>query len=237
MPRGQEKKMVSSINSIRTWSSQAALNAFNDVSNNRAPGSSASGSSSSSLADILFSSGSGGDDDYEDDKIAALIASLQQTMNGNAPDTAGDGSVGDMSSKAFMKALQEKLDALKASPDSKAMAEAMQKALDAGTLKMTDAVAGDQITAWDITDGKQTSAGITSVDKSDWTQFLKDRLTRDDGGKFVRNADGSYIEKATGASSYFGMVGEAYYYISWPTPAATTKPAAGTTPAASTSTK
>lgn len=227
--------MVSSINSIRTWSSQAALNAFNDVSNNRAPGSSASGSSSSSLADMLFSSG--GDDDYEDDRIAALIASLQQTMNGNAPDTAGDGSVGDMSSKAFMKALQEKLDALKANPDSKAMAEAMQKALDAGTLTMTDAVAGDQITAWDITDGKQTSAGITSVDKSDWTQFLKDRLTRDESGKFVRNADGSYIEKATGASSYFGMVGEAYYYISWTTPAATTKPAAGTVTASSADTK
>jgi hypothetical protein len=183
---------------------------------------------------VLFSSG--GDDDYEDDRIAALIASLQQTMNGNASDTADDGSVGDMSSKAFMKALQAKLDALKASPDSKAMAEAMQKALDAGTLKMTDAVAGNQITAWDITDGKQTSAGVT-VDKSDWTQFLKDRLTRDESGKFVRNADGSYIEKATGASSYFGMVGEAYYYISWTTPAATTKPAAGTAPASSTDTK
>jgi hypothetical protein len=225
--------MVSSINSIRTWSSQAALNAFNDVSNNRAPGNSAPGSSSSSLADVLFSSG--GDDDYEDDRIAALIASLQQTMNGNASDTADDGSVGDMSSKAFMKALQAKLDALKASPDSKAMAEAMQKALDAGTLKMTDAVAGNQITAWDITDGKQTSAGVT-VDKSDWTQFLKDRLTRDESGKFVRNADGSYIEKATGASSYFGMVGEAYYYISWAASAAT-KPAAGLTPASSTNTK
>ncbi|MCJ9674056.1 MULTISPECIES: hypothetical protein [unclassified Neorhizobium] len=229
--------MVSSINSIRIWSSQAALNAFKDVSDNRTPGSSTSGSSSSSLADMLFP-GSNGGDDYEDDKIAALIASLQRTMNGTAPDeTAGDGSVDDMSSKAFMKALQEKLDALKANPDSKAMAEAMQKALDAGTLKLTDAVAGDQITAWDITDGKQTSTGVTSVDKSDWTQFLKDRLTRDDGGKFVRNADGSYIEKATGASSYFGMVGEAYYYISWPTPAATTKPAAGATPAASASTK
>lgn len=229
--------MVSSINSIRIWSSQAALNAFKEVSDNKTAGSSASGTSSSSLADMLFDS-SGGDDDYEDEKLSALIASLQRTINGTVPDeTAGDGSVGDMSSKAFMKALQEKLSALKASPDTKAMAEAMQKALDAGTLKLTDAVAGDQITAWDITDGKQTSTGVTSVDKSDWTQFLKDRLTRDDSGKFVRNADGSYIEKATGASSYFGMVGEAYYYISWPAPATTGKPAAGTTPASSTDTK
>ncbi len=228
--------MVSSINSVRIWSSQAALNAFKDVSDNRTAGGSASGGSSSTLADMLFSSG-GGEDDYEDEKLSALIASLQRTMNGTVPDdTAGDGSVGDMSSKAFMKALQEKLDALKASPDSKAMAEAMQKALDAGTLKLTDAVAGDQITAWDITDGKQTSTGVTSIDKSDWTQFLKDRLTRDDSGKFVRNADGSYIEKATGASSYFGMVGEAYYYISWAT-APAPRPAAGTTPATSTNTK
>ncbi|MDR6815128.1 hypothetical protein J2X76_000282 [Neorhizobium sp. 2083] len=229
--------MVSSINSIRIWSSQAALNAFKEVSDNKTAGSSASGTSSSSLADMLFDS-SGGDDDYEDEKLSALIASLQRTMNGTVPDeTAGDGSVGDMSSKAFMKALQEKLSALKASPDTKAMAEAMQKALDAGTLKLTDAVAGDQITAWDITDGKQTSTGVTSVDKSDWTQFLKDRLTRDDSGKFVRNADGSYIEKATGASSYFGMVGEAYYYISWTAPATTGKPAAGTTPSSSADTK
>jgi hypothetical protein len=235
MPRGQEKKMVSSINSIRIWSSQAALNAFKDVSDNKTPGSSMSGTSS--LADMLFPGNGGGDDDYEDEKLSALIASLQRTMNGTVPDeTAGDGSVGDMSSKAFMKALQEKLDGLKASPDSKAMAEAMQKALEAGTLTMTDAVAGDQITAWDPSDSTQTSTGVTSVDKSDWTQFLKDRLTRDESGKFVRNADGSYIEKATGANSYFGMVGEAYYYISWTTPAAT-KPAAGTTPAAPTNTK
>lgn len=228
--------MVSSIHSVRIWSSQVALNAFKDVSDNKTPDSSASGtsSSSSSLADMLFSSSSGGEDDYEDEKLSALIASLQRTMNGTVPDdTAGDGSVGDMSSKAFMKALQEKLDALKANPDSKAMAEAMQKALDAGTLTVTDAVAGDQITAWDITDGTQTSTGVTSVDTSDWTQFLKDRLTRDESGKFVRNADGSYIEKATGNSSYFGMVGEAYYYISW----AATKTAAGTTAASSTDTK
>lgn len=230
--------MVSSIHSVRIWSSQAALNAFKDVSENKTAGSPASGTSSSSLADMLFSSSSGGEDDYEDEKLSALIASLQRTVNGTIPDdTADDGSVGDMSSKAFMKALREKLSALEASPDTKAMAEAMQKALDAGTLKLTDAVAGDQITAWDITDGKQTSAGVTTVDKSDWTQFLKDRLTRDDSGKFVRNADGSYIEKATGASSYFGMVGEAYYYISWTTPAATTKPAAGTTAASSTDSK
>lgn len=229
--------MVSSIHSVRIWSSQAALNAFKDVSDNKTSDSSTSGtsSSSSSLADMLFSSSSsGGEDDYEDEKLSALIASLQRTMNGTVPDdTAGDGSVGDMSSKAFMKALQEKLDALKANPDSKAMAEAMQKALDAGTLTVTDAVAGDQITAWDITDGTQTSTGVTSVDTSDWTQFLKDRLTRDESGKFVRNADGSYIEKATGNSSYFGMVGEAYYYISW----AATKTAAGTTAASSTDTK
>ncbi|EUB95119.1 hypothetical protein PMI07_002897 [Rhizobium sp. CF080] len=228
--------MVSSIHSVRIWSSQVALNAFKDVSDNKTSDSSASGtsSSSSSLADMLFSSSSGGEDDYEDEKLSALIASLQRTMNGTVPDdTAGDGSVGDMSSKAFMKALQEKLDALKANPDSKAMAEAMQKALDAGTLTVTDAVAGDQITAWDIADGTQTSTGVTSVDTSDWTQFLKDRLTRDESGKFVRNADGSYIEKATGNSSYFGMVGEAYYYISW----AATKTAAGTTAASSTDTK
>ncbi|MBW6420585.1 hypothetical protein KX729_03955 [Rhizobium sp. XQZ8] len=218
--------MVSSIHSIRLWSSQAALNAFKDASDtstsSRLP---IGGSASSSLADILYPDNSDDGSDYEDTQLEALIASLQQAMNGGkTDDTQEDGDVGDMSSKAFMKALRDKLEGLQGSPDTKAMADKMLAALDAGTLTVTDAVNGEQVKAWDVTDSKQLSGAKTEVDKNDWTSYLKDILTRDGSGKFVRANDSSYIEKAGGASGFFGMVGEAYYYLSWTTPA----PASGT---------
>ena len=158
--------------------------------------------------------------DFEDTKLAALIASLQKAANGVTDDTEDDGSVDDMSSKAFMKALQDKIDTMKESADTAEMAAKMQEAYDAGTLTVTNAVAGEQITTWDVYESTQTSAETTSVDQSDWSSFLKDVLARDTDNKFVRNADSSYIEKSTGASSYFGMVGDLYYYISWTMPKA-----------------
>ncbi len=225
--------MVSSINSIRLWSSQAALNAFKDASESRPSGPSSSQTSGFSLADILYPSNDDDDGDFEDTQLAAMIASLQQAMNGGkTDDTSADGDVGDMSSKAFMKALRDKLEGLQDNPDTKAMADKMLAALDAGTLTVTDAVNGEQVKAWDVTDSKQLSGSKTEVDKNDWSNYLKDILTRDGNGKFIRANDGSYIEKGTGASGFFGMVGEAYYYISWTTPPATTT---GTTGSAATS--
>jgi hypothetical protein len=220
--------MVSSINSIRLWSSQAALSAFKDATDTTSSSLSSRGSSSSSLADIFYSD-KNDDNDYEDAQLTALIASLQQAMNGGKTDdtNADDGDAGDMSSKAFMKALRDKLEGLQDNPETKAMADKMLAALDAGTLTVTDAVNGEQVKAWDVTDSKQLSGAKTEVDKSDWTNYLKDILTRDSNGKFVRANDGSYIEKATGASGFFGMVGEAYYYLSWTTPAATTTGTSG----------
>jgi len=220
--------MVSSINSIRQWSSQAALNAFKETTDTRTSSLSSSGSSSSSLADIFYSGNDDGND-YEDTQLAALIASLQQAMNGGKTGDmdADAGDVGDMSSKAFMTALRQKLEGLKASPDTKAMADEMLAALDAGTLTVTDAVNGEQVKAWDVTDSKQLSAAKTEVDKADWSSYLKGILNRDSDGKFVRAEDGSYTEKKTGASGFFGMIGEAYYYVSWTTPPATTTGTSG----------
>lgn len=212
--------MVSSITTIRLFSQQAALNAFSGASENRVSGQSSSEGSLPSLADVLSSN----DDDggYEDTDLSALITSLQQTINGNFGGGEDDGAVDDMSSKAFMKALLDKLQGLKDNPDTSAMAEKMLEALEAGTLTVTDAANGEQITAWNISDSRQTFAEKTSVETSDWSNFLKDRLVRDTSGRFVRGEDSSFIEKATGASSYFGMVGDYYYYLSWTAPATET---------------
>ena len=215
--------MVSSINSIRLWSSQAALSAFKEVTDTTTSSGklSTAGSSGSSLADILYSSDDD-DSDYEDTQLTALIASLQQAMSGGKTDETDEGDAGDMSSKAFMKALRDKLEGLQDKPETKAMADKMLAALDAGTLTVTDAVNGEQVTAWDATDSKQLSGVKTEVEKDDWSSYLKDILVRDGNGKFVRADDGSYIEKNGGASGFFGMIGDAYYYLSWATSVATT---------------
>lgn len=222
--------MISSLTTVRLWSNQAALNAFKEESDSRASDSAAAGTAHRSLADVLFA---GNDDRDDDSDLSGLITSLQrQAMIGGAtaPDTTGEGSADDISSKAFMRTLQEKLEVLKKSPDTKTMAESMLAALKDGRLTVTDAVAGEQIEAWDINDKSQKPTEQKTVGKDDWTGFLKERLSRDSSGKYVRNDDSSHKEKMTGASGYFGMVGDRYYYLSWtasPAAVVTTEPAAG----------
>jgi hypothetical protein len=214
--------MVSSINSVRVWTQQVALKAFNEAAAER--GGDASGPAGS-LADRLGARLPG---DGEDSDLSALIAMLrQQAMTGGAKpaeDEAQDGAVDDISSDAFMKALQRKIETLAANPDTKAMAELMQKALAAGTLTITDAEGGKQIVGRDVTDGKEgsdkpgtpnPSPTVTTIETSDWSDYLKDHLKRDTSGKYERNEDSSHIDKVSGASSYFGMIGDTYYYLSW----------------------
>jgi hypothetical protein len=218
--------MVSSISSVRVWTQQVALKAFNEAAAERTGG--AHSGSPGSLADAF--SGSTGDDG-EDTALSRLIASLQQqAMTGGATAPVhDDGSVEDISSDAFMKALQQRIDALKASPDTKAMADTMQAALEAGALTITDVVAGEQFVGRDLspkenpadktaTSERDPSRDIRSVDTSDWSTFLKEHLQRDPYGKYVRNDDSSHKDKVSGASSYFGMIGDTYYYLSWTQP-------------------
>lgn len=233
--------MVSSINTnIRLFAQQAALNAFRDNSADTASTSSSQTSgqtSGMSLANYFYSGDSETDDDgdFEDTQLSALIASLQQLVNGGSDEN--DGSVDDMSSTAFMKALRDKLETLKDNPDTATMAEAMLKALEAGTLTVTNAEAGEQVTAFDPAGGAKGPAEKNQITTTDWSSYLKELLARDGSGKFIRNGDSSYIEKASGASSYFGMVGDAYYYLSWTVPqkdASTGKAGTGASTGAST---
>jgi hypothetical protein len=219
--------MVSSINSVRVWTQQVALKAFNEAANERSGGSSGSGGS---LVDQLYAGIS--DDGDDDTALSSLLSTLrQQAMTGGSAETEpDDGSVDDMSSDAFMKVLQQKIDALAANPDTKAMAETMQAALEAGTLTVTDAVEGSRIVGRALPEKGDASAekastpvtplatDIETVEKSDWSSFLKDHLQRDAYGKYVRNDDTSHKDKVTGASSYFGMIDDTYYYLSWTAP-------------------
>ncbi|MFN7103773.1 MAG: hypothetical protein ACK4N1_14250 [Pseudorhizobium sp.] len=224
--------MVSEITTVRLWSQQTALRGFKEVSDESAPqsASQSSGSSQSSLADILFS-GSNSDDADDDTSLSRLIATLQQqAMAGGAPadeagDAAGDGAVEDIESKAFMKALTAKLEELEGSSGTSAMAEAMQAAIDAGTLTVTDAAAGETIKAWNPADPEATGSAKAMAAATDWTTFLKQHLTRESSGLYVRNPDSSHQDRLTGQSAYFGMIGDTYYYLSWTKPGeATTTP-------------
>jgi hypothetical protein len=210
--------MISSLTTVRLWSQQAALTAFKETSEGRGSATSTSGTENRSLADFLSTDS---DDGNEDTGLSTLIASLQrQAMMGGAssvPDTS-EGSPEDISSKAFMRAVQEKLESLQKNPDTSAMAESMLKALKAGMLEVTDAVAGEKITAWDVSDKTQPTQQA-ALEKDNWTDFLKEHLERDGNGTYVRNPDSSHKEKGTGASAYFGMIGERYYYLNWTTPA------------------
>jgi hypothetical protein len=108
------------------------------------------------------------------------------------------------------------------------MAQAMREALEAGTLTVTDAAAGETIKAWNPVDPETTGSAKAMAAATDWTSFLKQHLTRESSGLYVRNEDSSHQDRLTGESAYFGMIGETYYYLSW------TKPGeASATPASS----
>lgn len=214
--------MVSEITTVRLWSQQTALRVFKEVSEETASQSSSqsSGTAQSSLADLLFSGSNSDEAEDDDTSLSRLIASLQQqAMTGasaeEADDAASDGAVEDIESKAFMKALVAKLEELKAASGTSAMAEAMLKAVEAGTLTVTDAAAGETVKAWNPADADAKASEKTAAATTDWTSFLKQHLTREGNGLYVRNDDSSHQDRLTGESAYFGMVGETYYYLSW----------------------
>ncbi|TNM65548.1 hypothetical protein [Aliirhizobium smilacinae] len=206
--------MISSISSSRLWPQQVAFKAFNDTSGN--PENPTPGSSAASLSRLFYSEAADEVDDYGyESELSSLFGSLSQTTAGNSPDQDTDVAIDDISSNAFMKALQQKIDTLKASADTSGMAETMQAALAAGRLTVTDVVTGEEIIARDIANADTTSGEVTSITTSEWSSFLRDTLLRDSYGRYVRNDDSSHIDKASGKSAYFGMIGETHYYLSW----------------------
>ncbi|MEV4609596.1 hypothetical protein MRBLMR1_004695 [Neorhizobium sp. LMR1-1-1.1] len=206
--------MISSISSSRAWPQQVVFKAFNDTSGN--PDNPTPGSSAASLSRLFYSEAADEDEDYGyENELSSQFGSMQRTATENSADRYTDGAIDDISSNAFMKALQQKLDLLKASEDTSAMAETMQAALGDGRLTVTDVVTGEQVIARDVAGGDTTSGEIIQVATSEWSSFLRDTLLRDSYGRFVRNQDSSHIDKASGASSYFGMIGETHYYLTW----------------------
>lgn len=207
--------MTYDVASVRLWSQMTASRIFREVAEGKTAETSPSSASAGSLADLLFAQDEEAESE-DDTSLSAMIASLRTRIETDeaAESDSNDGDVKDLSSKAFMKALQDKILTLKESSETAAMADAMLKAVASGNLVVTDAAAGAQILAWDPTSEKAVPR-LAVTSQSEWGAFLKEHLARDSNGRYARNEDTSHKDKAAGVSAYFGMIGETYYYLSW----------------------
>jgi hypothetical protein len=208
--RGNEvTAMVSSIDTVRIWSMQTAIRVFKETLPETDAG-------QGSLASRIISS-YGMDSDDGDDATTYSLADILTggTQSGSEGAVEEPAMSTDIETASFMAGLKAKLKDLEATPDTSAQAAAMLKALDAGTLTVTDAVNGREVTAWDVEAQNAVPQTATSTDTDDWSTFLREHLARASGGTYQRNADQSHIDRATGKSAYFGMIGDQYYYLTW----------------------
>lgn len=213
--------MVNNINSLRLYNTQLALRTLRGTNATDDEPSRISSSTS------LLTSGSPGSN-HSSSKLTGILEGLSR--NNTAPKTtttpAAPKTADDVTSSGFMTALAAKLKASVNDPVSGKQAQAMLKALKDGTLSVSDPTKGVAIDAWNPDDKSSKATKPEKIDKDSWNEFLKDHLKRSDKGSFVRTGDGSYIDKPTGQNAFFGSLNGKYYYVTWPTEAATSvKPA------------
>jgi hypothetical protein len=219
--------MVSSIQSIRLMTTQIALKALKEQEETTTSTSSASSS-------LLQQYGLDTSTSSSNDTLTRLLTTLatknpDSTVN-TTPSTTTTPVSTDVTTASFMRSLKDSLEEMADTAAGKKQADAMIAALKAGTLTVTDPVSGQKIAAWDVDDEKHkdtTSGAATTIATNNWSDFLKERLTRGEDVSYAKSSDGSYIDKTTGENAYFGTVGSKYYYLSWPAANANT-PASGT---------
>ncbi|MCY1666200.1 hypothetical protein [Rhizobium sp. SL86] len=205
--------MVSALDSTRLWSMQTTLRIMKEEEARTSQEDSSESSASSILAQYGVDTS---EDDSSDSSTYTLADYLTGTTSSDTDETSEETVSDDIESTSFMKGLKAKLEEMTETSSTKAQAEAMLAALEAGTLTVTDAQKGETITAWDVEAEDVTANTATTMETSEWSSYLRDHLSRESGGKYALNEDGSYTDKATGNSAYFGMVGDSYYYLSWP---------------------
>lgn len=220
--------MVSSIQSIRLMTTQIALKALKEQEETTTSTSSASSS-------LLQQYGLDTSTSSSNDTLTRLLTTLATKNSSSTDDTTSSTTTTttvstDVTTASFMRSLKDSLEEMADTAAGKKQADAMLAALKAGTLTVTDPVSGQKIAAWDVDDEKHkdtTSGAATTIATNNWSDFLKERLTRGEDVSYAKSSDGSYIDKTTGENAYFGTVGSKYYYLSWPAANANT-PASGT---------
>ena len=207
--------MVSSINSVNQTMTQIFLKVQKETQQtSESADSSNDDYYSSSLANLMRTYGQ--DDDSTDDTYSTGLLQALSTTDSDAdslsslPQTSDDIQTG-----SFMDSLKLKLKEMSQSGDGALKAQEMLAALEAGTLAVTDAEKGRQITAWesDTHDGDKIA---TSVAISDWSSFLRSELKRESTGGYELTESGAHIDKTTGNSASFVRVEDTYVYLTWP---------------------
>ncbi len=230
--------MVASLQSVRMLSSQMLLKALKDADAEKAG---TNEQSSSPGSQLLQRYGYDTSSSSSNTTLQRLLDSFKANPVDAAEDAASTPATvsPDITTASFMAGLKAKLVAATKAPGGSPQAEAMLKALEAGTLTVTDATGGKTITAWDVdaeAEKDTESKPGTATETIGWSDFLKAHLTRGATATFARADDNSYIDKTNGHNADFGTVGSTYVYMSWPTakPATPATPAAPATPAGGT---
>lgn len=209
--------MVSALDSTRLVSAQYALKNLRDTDD------SSQDTQTSSAASIL--SGYGLDPSsaslLSNQALSGLLDTLSaQSDASDEADTSDDSA--DVTSASFMSMLKQQLQDAAAAEGESGKAHDMLAALEAGTLTITDPTQGVSIAAWDVEDPDEAdteSKAGKDIDVSGWSDFLDAHLERGSDGAFVKQ-NGSYVDQTNDSNAYFGLIGQNYYYLSWPQAAA-----------------
>jgi hypothetical protein len=210
---GKERPMVSALTTTRLLASQMALQLLQTPD-----------SSQDSNSDPLLSDSSSDLSSLPSQSQASLTSMLNGLSANQTDSSAASQPDPDMTSSSFMDLLKQNLQDAVKSEGTGGQAQAMLDALDNGTLTVSDPTKGVSIQAWDVdADSEQGTTSKTgdTIPTSDWNDYLKAHLQRGSDGTFVKNPDGSFIDKTTGSEAYFGQVGSQFYYITWPSASAT----------------
>ncbi|PDT00838.1 hypothetical protein CO666_28775 [Rhizobium chutanense] len=207
--------MVSALDSTRLVSAQYALK------NLRTSDDSSQDTQSSSAASILSSYGldSSSASLLSNNALSGLLDTLS-SQSDTSDETEATGA--DVTSASFMSMLKKQLQDAAAAEGESGKAHDMLAALEAGTLTISDPTQGVSIAAWDVDDPDEVDTDSKTgkaIDVSGWSDFLDAHLERGADAAFVKE-NGSYVDQTNDSNAYFGLIGQNYYYLSWPQAAA-----------------
>lgn len=209
--------MTSSIDSTRLQTSQIFMKVMKEEK--KASGDTSDEYYSASIDNLQRLYGQDDDSTDADTYSPSLLSTLSESGDSTTdlPAETSD----DIQTSTFMTSLKRKLEEMQSSADGALKAKEMLAALEDGTLTITDAPAGLQLTAWDP-DGAEGDKTATQIATSDWSSYLKSSLGREKTGGYALTESGAHIDKTTGNNASFFSVDDLYVYATWPTEGAST---------------
>ncbi|NBB47395.1 hypothetical protein GVN24_03820 [Rhizobium sp. CRIBSB] len=207
--------MVSSVASTQLLMSQIYMRVSRETAaqNTAATDTSPADYFNASLGNLMRTYGDaaeGGDDTYDQSWLRSRAAQDAEAVQEEISD--------DIRTASFMTGLKDRLQEMTRTGDA-VKAKEMLSALEDGTLEVTDAPSGRQVTAF-LPDEESADRDGGSVTASDWSSFLKNNLSRERTGGYQLTDSGAHVDRTTGKSASFITVGGIYVYLTWPAPGA-----------------